>query len=129
MLVAMAGKGFGTVAAARLLRRPPRESVALAALMNTRGLTEIVILMVGLQAGILDTRLFSLMVLMAVATTAAAAPVLRISGRGGSNGGPLRVLPSVTLSEQEAALSPGEPPLQPGTAPPANHLAGGALVD
>jgi Kef-type K+ transport system membrane component KefB len=110
MLVAMAGKGLGTVAAARLLRRPPRESVALAALMNTRGLTEIVILMVGLQAGILDTRLFSLMVLMAVVTTAAAAPVLRISGHGGSTGGPLHVLPSVTSGEQDeqaAALFSG----------------------
>jgi Kef-type K+ transport system membrane component KefB len=132
MLVAMAGKAFGTAAAARLLRRPPRESVALAALMNTRGLTEIVILMVGLQAGILDTRLFSLMVLMAVVTTAAAAPVLRISGHGGSNGGPLRVLPSATLSEQDeqvAALSGELSPIARETAPPANHLAGGTVLD
>lgn len=93
MLVAVTGKGLGTVAAARRLRRSGRESVALAALMNTRGLTEIVILMAGLQAGVLDTRLFSLMVLMAVVTTAAAAPVLRASGYGGTSGRPLRVVP------------------------------------
>ncbi len=109
MGVAMAGKGLGTAAAARLLRRPPRESLALAALMNTRGLTEIVILMVGLEAGILDTRLFSLMVLMAVVTTAAAAPVLRISGYGGASGQPLHVLPPPVASgdrdDQLAALA------------------------
>jgi Kef-type K+ transport system membrane component KefB len=61
--------------------------------MNTRGLTEIVILMVGLDAGILDTRLFSLMVLMAVVTTAVAAPVLRVSGCGETSGRLLRVAP------------------------------------
>jgi Kef-type K+ transport system membrane component KefB len=93
ILVAVTGKVLGTVAASRLLRRSLRESVALAALMNTRGLTEIVILMVGLDAGILDTRLFSLMVLMAVLTTAVAAPVLRVSGWGETSGRLLRVAP------------------------------------
>jgi hypothetical protein len=62
--------------------------------MNTRGLTEIVILMVGLSAGILDVRLFSLMVLMAVVTTAATNPVLRISGHGEPKERRLHAVPS-----------------------------------
>jgi hypothetical protein len=46
--------------------------------MNTRGLTEIVILTVGLQLGILDDKLFSLMVVMALVTTAMAGPLLSL---------------------------------------------------
>jgi Kef-type K+ transport system membrane component KefB len=42
---------------------------ALALLVNTRGLTELVVLAVGLQIGLLDQRLYSLMVLMALVTT------------------------------------------------------------
>jgi Kef-type K+ transport system membrane component KefB len=52
----------------------------LAILMNTRGLTELIILMVGLQLGLLDTGLYSLMVVMAVVTTAMAGPLLRLAG-------------------------------------------------
>jgi hypothetical protein len=45
--------------------------------MNTRGLTELVILTIGLQLGILSTELYSLMVVMAIVTTAMAGPLLR----------------------------------------------------
>src|SRR5262249_27794566 len=55
-----------------------RQAGALATLMNTRGLTEIVILTVGLQLGILDTGLFSLMVVMALVTTGMAGPILAV---------------------------------------------------
>jgi hypothetical protein len=46
--------------------------------MNTRGLTEIVILTTGLQLGIVSVRLYSLMVVMALVTTAMAGPVLNV---------------------------------------------------
>jgi Kef-type K+ transport system membrane component KefB len=46
--------------------------------MNTRGLTELIILSVGLQFGILDRSLYSIMVAMAVVTTALAGPLLRL---------------------------------------------------
>jgi hypothetical protein len=46
--------------------------------MNTRGLTEIVILTVGLQLGILNVQLYSLMVVMALVTTAMTGPVLSV---------------------------------------------------
>ncbi|MFJ8692126.1 cation:proton antiporter [Streptomyces roseolilacinus] len=76
LLVAVGGKFIGAFAAARLNRMPVRQSAALATLMNTRGLTELIVLNVGLQLGFLDQELYSLMVVMAVVTTAMAGPLL-----------------------------------------------------
>jgi Kef-type K+ transport system membrane component KefB len=76
--VAIVGKFAGAFLGARLQRVPARQAGALATLMNTRGLTEIVILTVGLQLGILDTSLFSLMVVMALVTTVMAGPLLTL---------------------------------------------------
>ncbi|MGW6010652.1 cation:proton antiporter domain-containing protein [Streptomyces sp. NPDC055210] len=76
MLVAVGGKFLGAFAAARANRMPPRQSAALATLMNTRGLTELIVLNLGLQLGYLDGKLYSLMVVMAVVTTAMAGPLL-----------------------------------------------------
>jgi len=82
LLVAVGGKFIGAYAAARLNRMPPRQSAALATLMNTRGLTELIVLNVGLQLGFLGQDLYSLMVVMAVITTAMTGPLLNwILGR------------------------------------------------
>jgi Kef-type K+ transport system membrane component KefB len=78
LLVAIGGKFAGAYAAARLNEVAARPAGALAVLMNTRGLTEIVILTVGLQLGILDDRLFSMMVVMALVTTVMAGPLLSL---------------------------------------------------
>lgn len=78
MLVAVVGKFGGAYYGARLTGVRRRQAGALASLMNTRGLTEIVILTVGLQLGILDKTLYSLMVVMAIVTTAMAGPLLRL---------------------------------------------------
>ncbi|WP_329374940.1 cation:proton antiporter domain-containing protein [Streptomyces sp. NBC_01483] len=86
LLVAVGGKFTGAFAAARLNRMPVRQSAALATLMNTRGLTELIVLNVGLQLGFLGQDLYSLMVVMAVITTAMAGPLLSwILGRPTSN--------------------------------------------
>ncbi|MGA5817780.1 hypothetical protein ACPC54_07975 [Kitasatospora sp. NPDC094028] len=54
----------------------------MAVLMNTRGLTELVILKVGVEVGVLDGRMFTVMVVMALATTMMAGPLLpRRAGR------------------------------------------------
>ncbi|MEV7141471.1 cation:proton antiporter domain-containing protein [Streptomyces tauricus] len=76
LLVAIGGKFAGAFAAARLNRMPVRQSAALATLMNTRGLTELIVLNVGLQLGFIGQDLYSLMVVMAVVTTAMAGPLL-----------------------------------------------------
>ena len=75
-LVAVAGKLGGTSLAARVTGMPWREAAALGALMNTRGLMELVILNVGYDLGVISRPLFAMMVLMAVATTLMTTPLL-----------------------------------------------------
>jgi Kef-type K+ transport system membrane component KefB len=77
MVVAVVGKFGGAYYGARFTGVRRRQAGALAALMNTRGLTELVILTIGLSLGILNTELYSLMVVMAIVTTAMAGPLLR----------------------------------------------------
>jgi|HubBroStandDraft_1064217.scaffolds.fasta_scaffold04138_5 Kef-type K+ transport system membrane component KefB len=77
LLVAIVGKFGGAFAGARLAGVRGRRAGVLATLMNTRGLTTLVILSVGLQLHILDQSLYSLMVVMAVVTTMMAGPLLR----------------------------------------------------
>jgi Kef-type K+ transport system membrane component KefB len=76
--VAVLGKFGGAALAARYSGHSGRDSVALGILMNTRGLVELIVLNVGLDLGILSPALFAMMVLMALVTTLAAVPVLRI---------------------------------------------------
>ncbi|WP_225826714.1 cation:proton antiporter [Streptomyces naphthomycinicus] len=78
LLVAVSGKFLGTFLSARAHGVTTRQSAVLATLMNTRGLTELIILTAGLQLGVLDERLYSLMVMMAVVTTAMAGPLLTV---------------------------------------------------
>ena len=77
LLVAIGGKFTGAFFAARAHRMPARQAAALATLMNTRGLTELVVLSIGLHMKIIGAELYSLMVVMAVVTTAMAGPLLR----------------------------------------------------
>lgn len=75
--VATVGKLGGALFAARLTGLSWRESSALGVLMNTRGLMELIVLNVGLELGVISQTLFTMMVLMALATTVATTPVLR----------------------------------------------------
>jgi Kef-type K+ transport system membrane component KefB len=76
LLVAIAGKLGGGSLAARWTGMSWRDSLALGALMNTRGLMELIVLNVGYDLGILSPALFSMMVLMALVTTGMTAPML-----------------------------------------------------
>lgn len=76
MVAAVTGKLGGSMLAARATGLPWRESTALGLLMNTRGLMELVILSVGLDLGVLSPELFTMMVLMALTTTAMTTPLL-----------------------------------------------------
>ena len=78
LLVAVAGKFVGAAAAGRLQGLRPRHAASIGVLMNTRGLTELVILNVGLSIGVLDGSLFTMMVIMAVVTTVMTEPLLRL---------------------------------------------------
>ncbi|MCX4474878.1 cation:proton antiporter [Streptomyces cellulosae] len=81
LTVAIAGKSLGTYAAARAHALPTLQSAVLATLMNTRGLTEIVVLTTGLQLNLISSELYALMVVMALTTTAMTGPALRLLGR------------------------------------------------
>lgn len=62
-------------AAARLTGQDNRTALAIGALMNSRGLMELIVINIGLQAGLISRDLFSILVLMAVATTLIATPL------------------------------------------------------
>jgi Kef-type K+ transport system membrane component KefB len=78
MLVAVGGKFTGAFVAARAHGVHSRQAAALASLMNTRGLTEVVVLTIGLNLGMLNTTLYSLMMVMALVTTAMTGPLLQL---------------------------------------------------
>jgi Kef-type K+ transport system membrane component KefB len=69
------GKGVACWAAARLNGESRQDALAIGALMNARGLMELIIINIGLAAGVIETGLFSILVLMAVTTTVLATPL------------------------------------------------------
>jgi len=79
-LVATAGKFGGTYAAARFVGLDQRHSAGLGVLMNTRGLMELIVLNIGLEMKVISPTLFAMMVLMALATTVATGPALKLVG-------------------------------------------------
>jgi len=76
--IAIVGKYGGTLIAARVIRLPWRESAVLGALMNTRGLTELIVLNLALSMGVISSALFAALVIMALVTTFMAGPLIRL---------------------------------------------------
>lgn len=79
LLAATLGKGGACYAAARFSGEPHREAVGIGALMNARGLMELIILNIGLERGVITPTLFSIMVVMAIVTTLTALPVFNLA--------------------------------------------------
>jgi Kef-type K+ transport system membrane component KefB len=77
LVVACVGKFGGTLAAARLVGLPWRDSAALGVLMNTRGLVELIVLNIGLDLGVISPTLFTMLVIMALTTTLMTSPILQ----------------------------------------------------
>ncbi|MFD4659804.1 cation:proton antiporter [Kitasatospora sp. NPDC058444] len=81
MAVAVLGKWGGGSVAARIAGQRWRDSLAIGVLMNCRGLTELVVLNIGLSLKVISTDLFTILVVMALLTTAMTSPALtRILG-------------------------------------------------
>jgi Kef-type K+ transport system membrane component KefB len=80
LVVAVAGKLGGSMLAARFTGMPWLDSFALGALMNTRGLVELIVLNLGYDLGILSPPAFAMMVLMALLTTFMTGPLLQLYG-------------------------------------------------
>jgi len=76
LLVAIAGKFGGSFLAARFVGESRRDSIIIGALINTRGLVELVVLNIGYDLGILTSEVFTMMVIMALITTCMTGPIL-----------------------------------------------------
>jgi len=76
VIVAIAGKYIGTYIAARVSGIENREASALGWLMNTRGLTELIVLNIGLELKVISPLLFTMLVIMALVTTFMTSPLL-----------------------------------------------------
>lgn len=76
--IATLGKLGGSAVAARFTGMNWRESLQLGALMNTRGLMELIVLNIGYDLGILSPRIFTMLVIMAVVTTLMTGPLLTL---------------------------------------------------
>ncbi|OJY90002.1 MAG: cation/H(+) antiporter [Sphingobacteriales bacterium 40-81] len=76
--VAVAGKFLGSAIAAKFVGQSWRDSLLIGALMNTRGLMELVVLNIGYDLGVLSPEIFAMLVLMALATTFMTGPALDI---------------------------------------------------
>ncbi|GHC92235.1 potassium transporter [Pseudorhodoferax aquiterrae] len=92
------GKGLACWAAARLAGEPQRDALAIGALMNARGLMELIIINIGLQAGVILPGLFAILVLMAIASTLLATPVFHWAMRVRRNQVPAHA-PGAEVSE------------------------------
>jgi Kef-type K+ transport system membrane component KefB len=96
--IASVGKLAPAYVASRLSGLGPRDAATVAVLVNTRGLTELIALNVALSAGIIDHRLFSVLVLMALIMTAVTSPLLSLISA--------RAAPSTAIERPPVALPP-----------------------
>lgn len=75
LLASILGKGVACWAAARLSGESNSTALAVGSLMNARGLMELIIINIGLNAGVIGKPLFSILVVMAIVTTLMATPL------------------------------------------------------
>lgn len=76
VFLAITGKFVGSALAAKFVGQSWRESLIVGALMNTRGLMELVVLNIGYDLGVLSPEIFAMMVIMALLTTFMTGPAL-----------------------------------------------------
>jgi len=76
ILVAVVGKFLGSALAARFVGQNWQDSLTIGALMNTRGLMELIVLNIGFDLGVLTSEVFTMMVIMALVTTFMTGPAL-----------------------------------------------------
>lgn len=76
VIIATVGKLGGTVIAARWSGMPRGDALRLGALMNTRGLMELIVLGLGYELGLINGSLYAILVLVAIVTTVMTGPLL-----------------------------------------------------
>jgi Kef-type K+ transport system membrane component KefB len=122
IVVAIAGKLFGAMFTARLTGFGWRASAVIGTLMNTRGLTELIVLNIALEKGVISEALFASLVIMALVTTLMAGPLLRVLDPRNEFGAPLSdeleqarkeseaEFPSLAVPERSILLAPQSEP-------------------
>ncbi|MCX4512206.1 cation:proton antiporter [Streptomyces sp. NBC_01619] len=113
VVTAVVGKLAGTTVTARAAGLPWRLSLGLGVLLNARGVTEIVVLRAGLDAGLINQNAFTVLVVMAVLTTVMTGPalhLLKLSRRPGAR----------SVHEGTAPASPA--PADTASATPAKEM-------
>jgi Kef-type K+ transport system membrane component KefB len=117
-LVAVVGKLFGAAIAARISGLDWRSSTVIGVLMNTRGLTELIVLNLALEKGVITEALFAMLVIMALVTTFMAGPLLRLIDPRNELGAPVEEeleearelssaeFPAVPVPEQSILVAP-----------------------
>ena len=84
LVAAVAGKVLGGAAGARIAGYPWRTAFAVGSLMNARALMELIVMKVGLDAGVIGKDLFTMLMVMAILTTFMTGPLLTLfAGKGG----------------------------------------------
>jgi len=82
---AVAGTVLGGAAGARIAGYPWRTALAVGSLMNARALMELIVMKVGLDAGVIGKDLFTMLMVMAILTTFMTGPLLTLfAGKGGA---------------------------------------------
>lgn len=82
LATAVIGKVLGAGAGARIAGLGWRDAFATGALMNARGLMELIVLKIGLDAGVIGTEIFTMLMIMAILTTLMTTPMLDLCLRG-----------------------------------------------
>ncbi len=82
LAIAIFGKGIACMLAAKVAGENWREAATIGALMNARGLMELIILNIGLEQGLITPTLFTIMVIMAILTTLMASPLVNFLLQG-----------------------------------------------
>ncbi|MFJ4978468.1 cation:proton antiporter [Streptomyces coeruleorubidus] len=107
LFLAVVTKVCGPALSAVITGMRPRPALTLGILLNARGLTELVILQIGYQAGVIDQRLFSILTIVALVTTMLTRPLLRLIGPEGVEPAPAPRVP------EERALPAKDVPEHP----------------
>ncbi len=118
LVVAVVGKLFGAALAARVTGFDLRSSAVIGTLMNTRGLTELIVLNLALEIGVISDALFAALVIMALVTTLMAGPMLKLLDPENKYGAPVEEelevaremsmaeFPTLALPEESILLAP-----------------------
>ncbi len=109
ILVAVIGKFIGSAIAAKYVGQTWKDSLTIGALMNTRGLMELVVLNIGYDLGVLTPEIFAMMVIMALVTTFMTGPALDIINKVfGQTEEPL-ISDSISDNQYKILISFGHP--------------------